>query len=697
MVNTSFTITGQYTGTPPTALDYAYDAIAPGSWTAATAFTASGGAWSATVTAPSSAGNHFLVVRDHTTNTNQAASPFFAVSVAPTLTLNTPPAVNVGTPTSFTGTYTGTAPAGVNINVSGGSYIYSLTSFTASGGAWSGQFTFPNVAVYTIGAQEVNNTSVTAAAVSVTVNNYITLNAISSAPAGSVITVGGTIGSAVGSNTIDLSTDGGAFVTNVSGATITGNTWSAPYTVPSTTGSHTLQARIDFTPVTSSTVTFTVTAATTSIALTQPSGLIVETNSFALSGSYTGTAPTGVNCAFDGGTTYAALSGFTASGGTWGGNAVAPAFGSHTVTVQEANNTAIAATSSAFIVSAAPNNAAIVRSPYNWSVSNASISTINAGAYFSFLTNATSIVLNFNVANNLTPLSEIYWRVDGAQGPWTEASVASTITLTIPSSTSGNSDVPYHLVEMVVKSTTETQNRWNAPSNTAVVFTGVTLSAGAALVAPQTAPYRVLVYGDSITEGVRTVGQSQTTDTDRNDAMLGWAFRLGALLGAEVGVVGFGATGVSVAGSGNVPALPSSYNFIMAGVSRSFTPAPNLIVINIGTNDGSTNIVFAMIGLLNNLITACPGVPIAVLEPFNTNQATNLQAAVAGCSAPGLVQYVPTAGFLNATYGIDSLNLHPSGPNNLALVAPQVAAAVKPMLGSSAPKFRGTFQRGLLG
>ena len=103
-------------------------------------------------------------------------------------------------------------------------------------------------------------------------------------------------------------------------------------------------------------------------------------------------------------------------------------------------------------------------------------------------------------------------------------------------------------------------------------------------------------------------------------------------------------------------------------------------MINIGTNDGGNNTVAAMTGLLNGLIAACPTVPIAVLRPFDGNQAGNLQAAIAECSSPGACHYVDTTGFFNTAYGADSLGLHPSGPNNLGLIAPQVAAALRPLL-----------------
>ena len=187
-----------------------------------------------------------------------------------------------------------------------------------------------------------------------------------------------------------------------------------------------------------------------------------------------------------------------------------------------------------------------------------------------------------------------------------------------------------------------------------------------------------------ITEGVRTVNQTATNDTDRNDATLGWAYRLGQLLGAEVGIVGFGATGLTASGSGGVPALVSSYNLIASNVPRSTTTAPNLIVVNEGTND-SGNVTTAALTVLNALIAQYPNTPIALLVPFNQSHVQDLQIAAQTCSRPGLVHLVQTTGILNPANGIDSLGLHPTGPNNAGFVAPRLALLLMPiLLGGSA-------------
>ena len=89
-----------------------------------------------------------------------------------------------------------------------------------------------------------------------------------------------------------------------------------------------------------------------------------------------------------------------------------------------------------------------------------------------------------------------------------------------------------------------------APQSTAVIFTGMSISppstASWTLKAPHRKKFNILIYGDSITEGVRTLGyEGIQNDTDRNDAIRDYSLQLAASLPAEIGVVAFGATGVN--------------------------------------------------------------------------------------------------------------------------------------------------------
>ena len=321
-------------------------------------------------------------------------------------------------------------------------------------------------------------------------------------------------------------------------------------------------------------------------------------------------------------------------------------------------------------------------------------------------------------------------------GPQTPFLVAPSVSLAVPTNLT-HGDVPWHTLQVLVKSTTETRNRWSpAQPSTRVVFTGLTVAAVAAWFP---ASKSVLIYGDSITEGVLTLGGSQHFDTDHNDASVVNSHALGPLLGAEMGIVGFGATGLSRGGSGGVPALGVSWNQLWDGVPRAFSPQPDLVVFvprpahasadapeikrathpytpnlptyrfNEGTNDcgappAPCGIAPAMATVLNNVMGACPTAAIAVMQPCAfffllaraapavpaiqshaprppypavNGAATNaLLSAIATVNSPR-VHFVNTTGFYSTAFGG---GLHPTGPNDVARVAPQLAAALRPLL-----------------
>jgi lysophospholipase L1-like esterase len=328
----------------------------------------------------------------------------------------------------------------------------------------------------------------------------------------------------------------------------------------------------------------------------------------------------------------------------------------------------------------APDDQSLSFSPYNWRVNAKTAETINPGAYVRFMFNGSFLHFTFNVAAMVSPPSEVYWRVDN--GPMTPSLVLPSVSVTLPPNNTFG-DVPFHTVELLIKSTTERANRWTPTENsTRVILTGIHTDG---VLSPWMASdWSVLIYGDSITEGVLTLGSSQASDTDHNDASVVYSSALGPLLGSEVGVVGFGATGLSKGGSGNVPALGDSWDYLWEGVPRSFLPRPDLIVFNEGTNDGTADIVAPMTKVLNGLQMACPGVPIAVLqpfsEPFRTYQTDNLRAAIAASGKPHLTHFVNTTGFYDSAYGG---SVHPTGPNDIARVAPRIARELRGLLARS--------------
>ena len=331
----------------------------------------------------------------------------------------------------------------------------------------------------------------------------------------------------------------------------------------------------------------------------------------------------------------------------------------------------------------APTDPGIRYSPYNWHVTPHLATSWNPGSYFATLFYGGRCVLEFDVSWNGIPLSQIWWRVDN--GPWIAAEIASTIECTIPDVTAHNPNVPWHAIEVWFKSTDTgvPLNRWNTPSATAIRFSGLTLDEGGLLAKPGGPSRNILIFGDSLAEGVRTLGEAAASTPDNNDGMFTWCAALRSLLAAEVGVVGLGGTGYT-ARFANCPVFGTSYAFLADGVPRQFTPRPDLIIINHGANDLEANIRAQAVAVVDDLSRRCPGTPILLLGPFPFGTNAFLEQVPADSGAPTQVHFVDTTGFFTTRYGADSLALHPSGPNSVHVIAPQVAAAISQWLAGPA-------------
>lgn len=511
---------------------------------------------------------------------------------------------------------------------------------------------------------------------------YITVDTPANGVAGASATITGGYFGAVPTG-IDYQFDGtGGAWTAASTPTIAAGRWSFTVTLPAA-GSHTISVRTQ--PDTSKTATsgsFT-TSSGASIAVTTPSGAIAG-QALALSGTYTGTAPTGIDYRFNSTGAWTALTSPTIAGGNWSASITAPTSGSYTLNVREQPDTAITADSSSFSVAAniAPNDSNIAYSPYNWYATASEAVSLNGGAYFRVRFTGGTCTLRFDVSGMTSVASKIAWRVD--HGPWTRVDVAATVSCSIPSDTSAAAS---HLLEVRIAATTEFQvpggqsgNRWNPAStpNTSVRFKGITLAASQASASVASADKTVLVLGDSITEGYLTLNSSAASDADRSDSTAGWAFLLRGLLGAEVGVAGFGGQGLSTTGVGSVPAFGSTWAYVYSGQARSFATEPDLIVINQGENDGVTNIVASYTSALDGILAACPTAPVVCMRPFSGKQAANIQAAIAACSDPSRVTYMDTTGFFDPSDSVDTQ--HPNAIANAARIAPLVANELRPVL-----------------
>ena len=347
----------------------------------------------------------------------------------------------------------------------------------------------------------------------------------------------------------------------------------------------------------------------------------------------------------------------------------------------------------------APNNASIFYSPGNWLVQAASAETNTPGAYLqTYFTGSNAPTLSFNTTNDTTPLPQIYVVVDD-QAPQL-FTLAASISPAMPAATSA---WPRHSLRVVFRSMNATADSWSA-RQASIVLTGIQLSMGAALDPYTPAPLTGIAFGDSITQGWYTLNNSGGSGNlaTNSDATLSAPYLMGELLGAEIGIVGFGgqwllpipATGGAVVGklsNNNVPPLSQTFNLLWASQPRSFPANLDFVLINILTNDinngaNAAGIANGFALLLNGLLADTPSTcKIIVMEPYDmATIAPGLVSAVTtaiAAAGSSRVSYLSTTGWIDIAQTNDTV--HPYGVMNMEL-AGRLAAAIRPMLAVAA-------------
>lgn len=328
----------------------------------------------------------------------------------------------------------------------------------------------------------------------------------------------------------------------------------------------------------------------------------------------------------------------------------------------------------------APNDSNLAYSPANWLVQGSSAETINTGAYINALITGapTSLTATFDLSGVSTPYPDLAITVD--DGPTVRVPVAASVTVPLPTT----NQYRKHTVSIVVVATSTTVSRWNRAVS--VRFTGFSSPSTIGTERFRQAQDWVLCLGDSISEGFRALGL--TDDVKGDDARFGWAHPLRALLGLEVGLVGFAGVGLTKGGNGGVPAVQDSWTQLWSGQPRTFSSTPAAIVINIGTNDQSADagtVQSLMTSWLQAILASFSAAPIVVLRPFGGYQAAALTAACTAV-ADDRVTYVDTANWWSAADSMDGT--HPYGYCNTSNLSPRIAAAVSSVLaggGASPP------------
>jgi lysophospholipase L1-like esterase len=347
-------------------------------------------------------------------------------------------------------------------------------------------------------------------------------------------------------------------------------------------------------------------------------------------------------------------------------------------------------------------------SPYNWYVDGSSYAITNTcGAYFKIGFTGTSAALNVNVAALMSAGATsgeypyIRWSIDEAPYQETQLTSSSTSVQLASGLVSGT-----HQLFLCLVSTQWNLDKWNTPVS-ALEITSLAVDAGATSeAATGLATNRVLIYGDSITEGQLSTGNGPASPVN-DDAQLDWAQYVSFALSAEFGQIGFGSQGWTVDGAGNVPPLftpsndtASAWDKYFSGQSRlvasALSPTPNYVLILQGKNDANNGSSAASIeasveGFLPALRAAAgPLCKIALIVPFDGSEASTLDVAFTSyqASIPDANCKLINIGVQPGLTGVGSCNSqdgnHPNGRMQ-AQLGSEVAQAIQAAFSGTGP------------
>jgi len=337
------------------------------------------------------------------------------------------------------------------------------------------------------------------------------------------------------------------------------------------------------------------------------------------------------------------------------------------------------------------------RSPYNWYVSGSSYAqAVNPGAYFKVKFDGTSVSLGVDVsaisaagiASKKYP--RIAYQIDG--GAWQTYQLLSTDTqISLGSSLVDT----IHDLEVVFLSSDAYTARWNGTMS--LKITSLILDPGKTLSVANLQSHRLLAFGDSITEGAWISGNHDDLTNYSNYGVATSAYIAGVAndLNAEYGNTAFGGQAWGSTFNGDVPSLPSAWNYYFGTNSRLssglFSPAPDYIIVNMGTNGGASSGTVVSDWLTSLRAAAGLSAKIFVIIPFNGTGRANITSGFNSYKSSSSDQNVflmdlgsdgVTYSTQTPTYAYDGL--HPNTDGHAQLRA-LVTAAVRSEVDTTPP------------
>lgn len=302
-----------------------------------------------------------------------------------------------------------------------------------------------------------------------------------------------------------------------------------------------------------------------------------------------------------------------------------------------------------------------------WRVLRSAASTVTSGSRVAFAFSGTRLAVTFDRAGITNP-PQIWVGIDGAT-PVLRSVTADRLDLAPRGLRPGR-----HVVEIAVKNVDSRVDRWATSRRSGLAITAFLLAPGAKILpAPTFGTRRVLFLGDSITEGVRLV--SRDRGPNGADATRAYAPIVASSFRARFQQVGYGGQGLLVAGSGGVPAAPATLNWTMSKVTRDSSFVPDVVVVNLGTNDikaSAFDFTAAYAAYLAGVRTAFPKALILAMRPLGGRHALDVRDAVL-YTDDIKIRYVDTNGWLAPRAYIDGV--HPGAVGH-ATVAKKLTAVI---------------------
>ena len=311
----------------------------------------------------------------------------------------------------------------------------------------------------------------------------------------------------------------------------------------------------------------------------------------------------------------------------------------------------------------------IFLSPYNTTEKG---EWIYAGAYLKTRFTGTSATLHFDASTNQGAPPKFRWSIDGQPLQTAQATTTLELAKNLPNKT--------HSLTLYLAASDANYDRWNTPTQI-IRLQSLELDNGATVKPPKNiSKKQAIFFGDSITEGAWNLGDSfRVVDkkyvdwVKHSDSTQAWPHYLAEKLKLEYGASGSGGMGWLKTSHSNIPALPESWRFHYKNAPRNFQRNPDIIFLNMGTNDGTKDTALVVRQWLAEVHKQFPKTKVILIIPFGQQNKSSLLAAAKSSPQTKVLDLGPAFAEGIQKYGLATPTshdgLHPNAETNRRLAA----------------------------